>query len=186
MTTRLTAGLRFHILSLAIKARFDGPEKKLAEKGNTLTHALYQAKFGAAMCKRMAALPDGWLPTLGAMTVEFMKADGRCCSRLTVRTRERLPYPAKSSSFVESTKLLKRLRERCERYDKERGVFEKEQRQIRRELETALKSFRSLESLLKAWPELEPYTKGIDRAADKPLAVPIADINSKLGLGGAA
>lgn len=175
-STRLTTVSRSRVLTAALDHRFKRQEQKLREAEDKLAHAVITCALGKSAMEQINALPDGWMPVVCRVYVT--------CAGETTRLDfvHACRAPQNFSSYIKDGTLPQRLRLRIARHAGERERLERDREDLKRELRTALNSFGTLESLLKLWPEMEPFTKGIERAASQLPAVPIAHINQSLGI----
>lgn len=177
-STRLTNVMRDRIVTAALQHRFDKPSAKLAATEETLIAEVRRGLHGKAAIGQMDALPEGWMPLSSVARVYFDSSRGT----IKLRTAHPFRHPHNAPFEIAAKDLPKRLVERLDRHKANKAALVVEQEKLRRELRGALGSFATLESLLKRWPELEPFTKGIERATGNAIAVPIADLNNALGI----
>jgi hypothetical protein len=175
-STRLTHSARISITLAAINHRFADPERKLAKAEEKLYTALRVSKFRHGTLALIGTIPDGWLPLSSAVRLEL---EG-CI--YVLRTAHPQAIPANDSHAVKASGVSKRLVGQINRHVERRERLKAERSKLHGEMSSALKAFSTVESLLKRWPELEPFTKGIERATGNALTVPMADLNKALGI----
>lgn len=176
-STRLTDAHRRQIINAAMRHRFGDREKWFAARSESLFQQLRLAKFGKAAITQMDALPEGWLPRHTRFDLRVNNEGTSIASTSSAR------MPAESGYSIEMDKLPARLRERVTRHVVTRAAFKADQKSLNQQLSAALHTFGTLESLLKKWPELAPFTKGIEPAAANLPAKPFTEINKALGIG---
>lgn len=176
-STRLTDAHRLQITNAAMRHRFGAREKCFNARDEKLFQALRLACLGKAAVAQIDALPEGWLPLHSYFSVVVDKSWHRIASAASARV------PVECNTSVDMGKLAARLRERVTRHIGQRAAFEADRRALRKTMDEALRGFSTLESLLKKWPELAPFTKGIEPAAANLPAKPFTEINKALGIG---
>ncbi len=177
-TTRLTNDLRHTIAKRAIEHGFAKREAALLAEEHVLARSAYDLLYPKKIQDAMNALPNGFFPTDGGLTVfvegrrhglvyapgiELREAANGDC--LKVRAAD---------SFGKKVVALAEAKEN----------FIAERKAARHEANSVLASVSSLARLLEVWPAVESFTKDIG-SSGKPitaLAVPIKKLNTTLGL----
>lgn len=175
-STRLAQHHRERILQAAISNAFDRREKLLQKEKSKLFPRLRAAIFGAAALRRMDRLPNGWLPPRDVIRVEV----GDSTYSFSDGHPFKVPADTKFSSKLHA--LPPELQQCVQAYATAWRELEDEKDSTRRNLRASLKTFSTLEVLLKQWPELEPFTKGIEQAAGNLPACTREHINKALGI----
>jgi len=175
-STRLTNSSRIAITCAAVNHRFAPMEKQLAEVEEKLYAEVRASKFRFGALATIESIPAGWLPLSSRIRVDENN------HLYELRTAHPQPVPADDSHAIKAAGISKRLLERVKKHCAKRVAIKDERAKLYKELRTSLDSFATLESLLKKWPELEPFTKSITPAASNLPAIPREQINKALGI----
>jgi len=175
-STKLTVGSRLSIQVQALNHRFASEERKLSEVEEKLYTESRASKFRGGTLALIQSIPDGWLPLHSTIRINDA---GRVYK---LRTAHPQPVPVNDDGYANAAGMPKRLLERIRKHAAKRRALEEDRSKVAREIHNALKAFGTLESLLKKWPELAPFTKGIESATGNLPAVPIDQINKALGI----
>lgn len=139
--------------------------------------AAYEARYDAAARKKLAALPDGWVPETKDLYFNVYGANIHVSLRAPVRvtyadqSKYRFNVEASSPVGIE-------LAQSAQELDR----LTSEQRALREETARAVKRFSTVKGLIKGWPEIEPFTRPYaEKAPALPAIIP-AELNAKLRL----
>lgn len=184
---RLNTNYRQAIRAHLIGDRFEKERQELQERLHDLAINVYNDVFDEATVRRMQRLPEGWLPTVRNVAVEF----GGDYNRLSFpdKVYKRMPasrveygdciclrkYPGSHEFSQEHTDIRNR-----------RQAIKEEERQLIAEIDGVLYSVHTDKKLIEVWPEI----KTVVEAACSPqggvqLPAPrINHLNNVLGLKG--
>lgn len=139
--------------------------------------AAYEARYNAAMRKKLAELPAGWVPETKQLHFNVYGADIRVNLRAPVRTtyadnqKYRISVDASNPEGIELAQAAQEL-----------DRLTSEQRALREETARAVKRFSTVKGLIKGWPEIEPFARHYaEKAPALPAVIP-AELNAKLRL----
>lgn len=209
MSNRLTNDMRGKIVNAVLEHKFNPIIAELAKDFAALADDVHKTAFRKIL-EKIEALPEGWLPTDDDIQVEFGAGkmqrlnfngqfthrygyrviDGVHVSEADLNTFAQFPpatfrrFPANKkgtcvSSFDARSELSLRYDELSNRKYDLISSFNK----ARLETGVAVSKFTTIDKLLEAWPEIEPFTKGVAAKAKPQLpAVPIMKLNELLGL----
>ncbi len=187
MSIRLTKDHRERICRVLLKGRFDAEREALKKREGKLAEAIYKAAFSPTERRRMAALPDGWLPTVGHVKARVLGEN--VCFYLP--ENRRVPYE-KVGSYSNCCHLIVLDDPKCDlviqirQFLADRKAQKEAARALEYEIEAVLGSISTLNQLLKTWPEIETQAREIV-GEPKPLVTALAPrlerINERLGLG---
>lgn len=71
MSVRFTSSIRDSIVSAMLRHAFEDEAKALVKRRADLALAVYEDVYSEADRKKMAALPDGWLPSAESISARF-------------------------------------------------------------------------------------------------------------------
>ena len=178
---RLTNYDRDKILSRALDAGFEKEAAVLAKRETAIATRCYNAVFSAETRKKIAAVPDGWLPTLERLSFNvgglhicfkvselFRVPDDKRCDRLGT---------IKDQATIDAVnQYLADKKDHTDRYSR-----------ARTQAKAILWSVTTAKKLVEVWPESKPFLQGIGVAAEaKVPAAQITALNKMLGLQAAA
>lgn len=178
-STRLSFSTRSSIRIAALNHGFKDAEQRVRNEEGKLFEAVRASVLGKRACEQIDAMPEGWLPLVNGLCVEA--EDGNRYLNLTAS--HPLPLPANVKTYIKAESLPVRLRNRVWAHFRNRADLKKDREYLDKDLRIALNSFSTLESLLKRWPEMAPFTRGISPAAENLPALPREQINKALGIG---
>lgn len=178
--TRLTNHIRGNILSRLVAYRFDARATELQEKEYTFSEKVYEHMLQAEKIDRelLYSLPDQWVPSIGTLEARI-RHDWR---QLNLRNARRVPQFIKERSY--QVHLMDELADEHFRLSGARDDYVRERSEASQMARIALESVSSVETLIKVWPEVEPFALAwIDVGVKKGLPLVPADVlNAKLGL----
>lgn len=190
---RLNNDMRDLILKRAIEHRFKKLAEDLNDKHAEFAHKVYRSLFTAKEASLMESLPKGWLREVSGFKVQIaghythLSLNGSSSFLdLTITKNEvtlrRIPdkFANAAATVIDSGTPL------ADEYSSlanETQALKEKIREAKRSLRAVLNNAKSLGALLKSYPELEPFTKGMkpERLATLP-AVPREKLNSLLDL----
>lgn len=194
--TRLTNDMRDALALAVMHHRFGDEVKELMAVKGEFAEAVYNDVYTKATREKMAALPDGWLPTRQDISAQFgdgsrydsLRFDG-CVYGVLAELKD----PAKKDEDSRSFKIVlyKHAHGCAKAYEpthklatrylalKEREDDLKTRvRAAKAQAKTALNSVSTMASLLKAWPEIEPFARSFNGVQAKLPAIPISALNA--------
>lgn len=209
MSNRLTNNMRGCIVNAVLEHKFNPIIADLAKDFAALADDVYKIAFRKTLAQ-IDALPEGWLPTDDDIQVEFGAGkmlrlnfngrftarygstviDGVHVSEADLHSFASFPgavhkrFPAnKKGVCVASFDARESLSLRYEELSNKKIDLISSFNKARTETGVAVGRFTTIDKMLEAWPEIEPFTKGI-AAAPKPQlpAVPVVKLNEMLGL----
>lgn len=200
-STRLTNHMRETIVNRVIQDRFEADHKALERDRAELALACYNEHYPQTVRDRMAALPDGWLPTDNDIVVKFGTED---------RGYTRLCFNGYSHNHRLVHEMPEEIVKRFTETDAQKGCLMSlaqdhgltveflKQRDEQEELDEATRKARSgvksilnssttVKKLLEIWPEVLPYLGDLAPAPPpKVPAVKVEELNAQLRLPKAA
>lgn len=195
----LTEAMREKIIEAMIVHRFTADVEALFSDRATLADQIYKDLYKAGDRARMEELPNGWLPEAESLRVKFGdERDGYDDIQFTGR----MFYHGWSifSRNHEAPRAKRRVADRhkdgcAKAYDPShkrvaqwRAIKDQEEalraqiEEVRREIKGALSSIGTTARLLQAWPEAAPFLAAFEKRVAVVPAIPVADLNAKLGL----
>jgi Nucleotide modification associated domain 5 len=203
---RLTTLIRENLADQVLRHRFaDEAEKLVADRVKFATE-VYEDIYRKPDRDKMMVLPDGWLPAGLLIAVQFgdlgssyenVTFDGRLHG--TINRIRKIPTKPAETIY---RRILEKHRSGCAkkyaddhrlslRYQALKVAARDLQTRIEaaeKQIEAALNSVTTLPALLKAWPEIEPFTKRYFVEPSKLPALPVRTLNEmfKLPVGKAA
>lgn len=202
---RLTRNIREALMKKLITRAFQERAQAMVERQCDFAHRVYQDALKPHL-DRIAAIPEGWLPTDDDIKVSFgsdytqldfgnglsysihhaLRSAGAKPRQTKAGNRLELPFPSK-------------FRGQCAKvYDHAHPLTEEfnnltvEQEQLVADIEKAqrvtkatLESVTTVKKLIDVWPEVEEFAKHyLDNGERKAVlpAIPRADLNAQLGL----
>lgn len=174
---RLTNWDRDAILKRALEAGFDKQAQALAKRENAIAVRCYNNIFSADDRKKIAALPDGWLPTdaspsfnVGGLHIEFKMIEPL---RIPHKLRNERLGSIKDRDLIDAVNQL--LADKKD-HDERRSAAKASAKAILYSVTTAKK-------LIEVWPQAKPFLQGIGVAAALHVpATQIIELNKMLGL----
>jgi putative DNA base modification enzyme with NMAD domain len=174
MPTRINESIRHHVICRIVEDKFKPLQKALDERGKDVALAVYNAMYNEEQQKLMASLPSGWLCTRTRIEVSV---DGeRHCYYLA----KDKPSPDNHRDYRTTRRTP--VGALIHKYETEKEAFEERKDEALRLARAALASHRTVEALVKAWPEVEPYLPKGSEPMTTALAVPVKQLNALLGL----
>lgn len=196
MSTRLTTWTRERITKDVLEHRFSEQALRLVQDRAAFAMDVYNDIYSEADRKKMAALPNGWLPEdndirvqLGGssryMSLTFNGSTYGPVASVLKDPIERVTLRMRSSDLRGCAKVYDAGHPLAERYDE----LDTRQRDLntaidtaKRQVEAALASATTIKRLIDLWPEIEPFaSKYEDKKAPLP-ALPTTDLNALLDL----
>ena len=174
MSARLTKEIREAITTDLIKHRFESAVKEVYAQRAALADAVYRDIYTKAQREQIDALPEGMLPTVDDVSVNFgtsythvyfsgqtYGALIKVASAVREGTSRRVHYKHKSGSV----KVYDATHKLAVEYDRLSGVVS----DLVKEIDTArlaslaaMASASTIKRLIEAWPEVEPFAKRFD------------------------
>ncbi len=194
-STRLTTSIREHIAKLALSHRFADELMALVADRAAFAEAVYRDIYKQTEREKMAALPEGWLPTVNHIDVQF----GEGCRYLTlwfngsfygdlwwISTPVEVIFKAipfkHQHGCVKVYEPTHKLSVRFEELDARLTVLRDKHGAAKRQIEAALGSVTTVGKLLELWPEIAPFTKDFNGIPSPLPAIPTSDLNALLDL----
>ncbi len=183
MSTRLTKAMREHILEEMLRHRFRDEFLAIVKEQARIANVVYEDVFKKKVRDQMEALPDGWLPEVQGINVRLgehynyfaFNGVGRSYAishgidRVLMRSDEepeailrRIPHSKESGClevYDHDHKLTLDYGKNVHRRSVDFiGAYQK----AAGEANAALNSFSNTRTLLKAWPECEPFLPTVE------------------------
>lgn len=183
-SVRLTDYLRDQICKAVIGDRFEAQRKKIAKERRSIALACYNKFYSRSIRAKMSALPDGWLPSESSIRVrlggkhDYLQFDGSSYNS-EIQKRFLAKDIGPVALDLEATDSITERYRSCEDESKDIDAAE---RRLRQEIRSVLYSVTTTGRLLAVWPEVEPFLSNIEPATVSVPAVPVAELNEKLGL----
>lgn len=174
--TRLTQNARDIIADAMLEERFKEELEALEKRKAQHTAKVYKHFYPAPLRRKMNNMPEGAFPTHQGMAVSY------------VGNREHIKFPEPVRLFhlhgwrhasIDSPEHP--LFVEWKKLGKDFEAYRSSRADLAGELRQALKRFTTVASLLKNWPEAEPYVPKTVISANPP-AVRTEELNRKLGL----
>ncbi len=173
---RLTNDTRHLIAKRAVAHGFDKKEAALLAEERALAAKVYDREYPAKIQKMLEALPNGIVRE--SDTIRFHVAGQY--RMITLAKAKRRGVDCDGLKLAADDKLAVE----CFDFWRREKAFKEARDLARREANAVLASVTTLARLLQVWPEVESFTQDIG-ASGQPitaLAIPIKDLNVKLGL----
>lgn len=180
MAQRLVNYTRDAIILSVMKAAFDAREAALKAELAQIAEEVYEDLY-RKHADKMAAMPNGFLLELSQLRIKFDEQ----LEILNFPEARRVAHCHKGSvaRVYEPSHLLAK---RYAKYTKAANEFDSDESKARSQAKAVVYSARTYEQLIKVWPEIEPHAKKFSKESGKAqvyaLALPIADLNARLGL----
>ena len=164
---RLTRQLRSEITKAVLAHRFSAQAEALAEAEEALGQRLYTRMFPATERHHMSSLPPGYLPETQSLEVVIGVNPNKCYGCLVLKNPVRVPYE-KYNRYSKTCMPVTVLTEVDVEGSLDSDLWEhlEKKRALAagkiegwKALEGVLAGFTTIPKLLKAWPELEEFTK---------------------------
>lgn len=191
---KLTQSDRERLVNAILKHRFAETGVKLAAQHASLAAKCFDKAFTKAERAQMDALPDGWLPTVRSILVQFAgRVDSLDFSgapaygpSLYAPKVERI-WRCVPQHAVHDVILAVEASDRlCVAHEQLRQAEAKAQEDIKnlsRQIEAVMGQATTSGKLVALWPEVEPFLAAIGRTSTAAVpAVPIGALNKMLGL----
>lgn len=179
-TIRLTSDLRSQILSHLMECAFGARERELKKAQDALTETIKNTLLPKSLVEKMDQLPKGSFPVVNAI---YVQVNGKHHTR-HFNPPIRVPYYLKGNTqqFGAESAIAKEHH----RLELLKDDLEKQRNEAKAATRAALESVTTLKRLIEVWPEVEPFAKKCVAATSgcRAIAIPIPDLNKKLGLGG--
>lgn len=196
MSGRLTNDIRRAIADAMIKHRFSDEAADLIADQRAFALAVYDDIYKRKDRDAMAALPDGWLPTIDRISVFFggqktvlnlngtfwVASDFEILRPAVESVERRVPFSHWSERKAHAYDAGHRLSERFSKIESRMQKFVEDCRAANRQVLGALGKAGTIKSLCAAWPEATPFCAPFDAARPQLPAVPVAQLNRMLGL----
>jgi hypothetical protein len=198
MSTRLTTHLRERITNAVLTHRFNEAVEALISDRAAFAEEVYNDVYRKTDREKMAALPEGWLPTEGQINVQF--GDHRGYESLDYRGHLYGPLnkarkPGGKADPVIRRALNKHYRHCAKVYDADHRLSKKyedlqaRQKELcrqydeaKRQVEAAVNSASTINRLVEMWPEVEPFARSFDASPLKVPSIPTDQLNKLLDL----
>lgn len=171
---KLTNATRKIILNRLISHRFDKPRDALMEREYALAEECYATAFDANTLATLSELPKGWTP----MRTGYSGKVAGCWVELCFKDNKQWPYsrdvPALSHPNPVAQKVLDFLHDRKEHAAAREAAANT--------IKGTLASYTTLEKLVDAWPEVEPFVFGLGTVRPNLPAIQTGKLNALLDL----
>lgn len=164
---------RADILKAVLDSRFAKDSEALKKEREALGLKLWRSTFGEQNYRRINSLPDGWVPCYNHITLYIQGQT----HEFRVSKPIRRPYDSPIHTVTDAV-LIAGYREFLQRAELHKSKLEG----ARSQAHAVLKSCRTIERLLKAWPEVKKFIPKELSPTTTALAIPIASLNQLLGL----
>lgn len=198
--TKLTISIRESLASAVLRHRFSVEVEKFIGDKAAFAREVYEDVYKKSDREKMAALPEGWLPTSNSMGIQFgehgstyeaLSFSGSVHGMLS-KLRAADGKSAKSVDF----RVFEKHRHACvKQYTNDHKLSTKYHaikaagtdlltrvNTAEKQIEAALNSVTTLPALVKAWPEIEPFTKRYFAAPSKLPTIPVSALNAMFKL----
>lgn len=174
----LNESIRYQILQAVTKNHFDKPKELLDKEREKLHLRVYTHCFGEKTVRRMKALPVGWLREV---TWLYLR-DGIRNERHELKFKSkpvRVPYDdGREELKLHDSALSAELHALREKQD----LLKEQERVAFDQAKAVLGSCRTVEKLLKVWPEVKKFIPKDCASVTTALTIPISNLNQMLGL----
>lgn len=174
MTERLHAMLRTKIINALLKHRFDPEVDKLELRALGLAVAVYNDQLPEL--GRMRRLPDGWLPKIEQIQVQFGEKWVHLVFKvpmIILASKDYPPFASYEADHKLSTEYFKLLEAKQD--------LEARKVQAKKAASVIIGEAKTVKQLLEAWPEVAPFIPEAEPASTLP-AINMKTINQMLAL----
>lgn len=173
---RLTTYIRDQAISNLMANRFDKEQKAIKKEELELGEFAYNTFFGEHK-RRMNGLPKGWLPRRSYFET-YVAGE-----RHQFRLKEERSFPYDIHSNDRRLHMTCLLTTKMKEHQQRKIKFIDDKATARAQAHSVLNSVSTVEKLLKVWPEVKPFLPKVEGIVTTALALPIASLNTMLGLG---
>lgn len=200
--TRLTNDTRGAIVTALIHHTFDDEVRVICDEREGIANDVYNLHYARDL-KRMEALPKGWLPTDSDVqfeaagsnyTLQFsgklygfrytQRAENELCD-FPSNQRDQVSHIFKYSEYNRTVAVFDAHSDIATRVELHRAAIESLSERIvtaRKTAAATLAQYTTVEKLIEAWPEIEPFVpKAVAPPPSLP-ALPTAHLNALFGL----
>lgn len=188
---RLTNQVRDKILDDLLAKAFDPKEEKLQKRRFDLSSKVYNDVYTKKQRDKMQEMPEGWLPKVNSLSVQFGGAGGDVCKRQFPEGEEVL-VPYKDKGSWAGTNILKvydhshKLTIEHDNLTDDIEEFKSQKRTTEAEARTVIYSANTTKALKEAWPQIakivEKYEPS-EGSQNNTSIIPVTNsLNQKLGL----
>lgn len=178
-SVRLNLQIRDKILQRMLEHAFGKRDKKLAADKTALGNEVYSDLYPTYIRKRMAALPEGYLPESRSQAVAF-------AGQVTVVLWNGLRRVAEARSSYHPAKAYDAVHVFTKRFfslERESSRLKEERAKAESAARAALNSCSTVKKLLEIWPEAKPFVSDFAAPPEvRALTLSIKDLNAQLGL----
>lgn len=173
--TRINNSIRHHVIQKLRDLQFKPMEDALERKSTGAAWVIYNNLYTFEEQAIMRSLPDGWLPTRFRMRV---RVDGEY-HEYSLDKEVRVPESFSVLNVAGNSALGQAIRS----LEEEKQALVERKDDALMAARAMLNSHRTVEALLKSWPEVEPFLpKGSEPVVTTALALSAKHLNSLLGL----
>lgn len=175
--TPLNNVVRNFILTAVLSHRFSAAQKELTDRPKQLAQDFYDTVLTKDEQAQIEAAPKGWFRQTREV---YIHVDGKTFSTRFAETKLQ-PYDWAKTEFSSSSALGKKIM----KYWADKDKLAEERFKAESATQATLKSFRYLEDLVEAWPEVKRFVPdGITKKQQMTaaLAIPPKDLNAMLRL----
>lgn len=170
MTVRLSHMMRTHIATAMLDARFKAEEEALKEEAPSIGDKMYRALVPD--WRKAQHAPDGWLRLSNA--VNFYNEKGY--RNWMPMTKERpFPYKYEEQLNAEAQAIYYE-------YTRRKDALKEKRSELGRQVMATLTSFKTIDKLVKDWPEVKPFLPKDLAPTTTALAIPLKSLNEQLRL----
>lgn len=192
--SRITKEIRDKIVAALIKHRFEARLMTIIKERAALAKAVYDDLYPMTIREKIAALPDGWIPTNEKMHVYFgtaytsVYASGFIYGELNKvasvnRSDANFRLLAKhEDGCVKKYEATHALAIEHERLAGAVSDIKNEISEATRAAETAILKSATIKRLIEAWPEIEPFARQFNTEKPQLPALQTDALNAMLGL----
>lgn len=183
-SVRLTNSIRDAIRIKVMNRAFDKLHADTKDQEHKLAAAVYRVAFTAKQRKLMDSLPQGWLPELNYMRVEF-KEGTIGYTNLTVKDDEKLRVPNNKNNYnaiavIESGHILEEV---ALKWKKDKEDIRQRYEKTRLSVCAILDSVTTVKKLIDIWPEAKEFILPYMSESKCTLpAIQFKEVNKMLGL----
>ena len=167
--TILTKSHRTALAQHLLTATFRERELRLKQEEHALGLRLLRETYGAEALRRMADLPEGWMPTTQTLRINGNVPPVMLSDPVRVPSRDLYNFNPGVGWLGE-----------WEGHQGKRRAIKEERESLRREILGTLQAFRTVEKLAEGWPEGYAHFPHPELAPANLPALRIEDLNARL------
>lgn len=196
MGTKLTNWMREEIVKAVVRHRFSEPAMAIVRRRAALAAKVYDDLYSPADQKKMAALPNGWLPEGDDLYAQFgvggydrIAFSGATYGNLAKVIAEPLESHSRRFAFEHARGRCSKSYEGTHALAIEHEAIASDQKALGEQIETATKqataavaSATTVKRLIDLWPEIEPFAVRYETERPPLPALPTDQLNAMFKL----